>query len=177
LAQGRAVLTIDPYLIGEGEHLSKLASTFQGLNHFHGYNPSVAAQRVQDVLTAVAVLVHYYRYRRVDLVARGDAGVWALLARAVWPRFTRTAVDLQHARVDDDTWWTRHAYIPLVRQAGDLRTAVALGAPGELRVFGADHFPRPWARSCYQAVGHPDALRVSSRAWNVPTVARWLTAD
>ena len=101
-------------------------------------------------------------------------GAWALLARAVWPEFARTAVDLEHAAVDDDGWWQRRAYIPLVRAAGDLRTAVALGAPGELHLFGADHFAGAWARACYRAAGRPKHLRVLSHSWSVASVARWI---
>ena len=177
IKHGRPVIAIDPFLTGEGASLADLASTFWGLNHFYGYNPSVTAQRVQDVLTAVGALIGYYRFKRVDLVAGGDAAVYALLARAVWPQFVRTAVDLEHARVGDDAWWVRRAFIPLVRQAGDLRTAVAMAAPSPLAVFGADHFPRAWARACYGAAGGGDQLRVSSRPWTPAGVARWVAGD
>ena len=177
LKRGQCVMAIDPYLTGHQAHLADLAGTFHKMNHFHGYNASVAAQRVQDVLTAAGALVHYYRFRRVNLVACAEAGVWALLARAVWPEFARTAVDLQHAAVHDDGWWQRRAYIPLVRTAGDLRTAVALGAPAELHLFGADHFPGAWARACYRAAGQPDHLRVSQRPWDVASVARWIRGE
>jgi len=78
------VLVIDLYL--EGEHHSPLAKTEPKVvgDYADTFQPTVAGNQVQDILTAIAFL----RSRRdlsgdIDLVGTGRAGALALLAAAI----------------------------------------------------------------------------------------------
>src|SRR5262249_11086532 len=69
----------------QGEFLSPYGQVGRALNQQHSscFNLPDAALRVQDILTAAAYLAT--RFATVDVVGVGDAGLWALLARAIAP--------------------------------------------------------------------------------------------
>ncbi|MHB0878898.1 MAG: acetylxylan esterase [Anaerolineae bacterium] len=162
LARGYAVLGIDTY--GTGEATAWRGD--EGKPHFHTFNRGRAAQRVQDILTAIAYL--QTRAHTVHLAGMGDAGLWCLLARALAPAVATTVVDAAQFDCDDDAAWAERLYIPHIRRAGDLRTAVALVAPGKLLVLNAGaSFPAQWFRQVYAAAGASDALRIEPDALNL----------
>jgi hypothetical protein len=117
----------------------------------------------------------------VHLLGLGQAGLWCLLARALCGAAcgaARTIVDAAQFACDDDRAWLNDLYLPQVRRAGDLRTAVALTAPGALHVHNAaPGFPSPFARRAYAAAGAPDALHIQSQRADVQTLLHWLDVD
>jgi len=118
---------------------------------------------VQDILNALTYL--QTRYARVDLVGLGRAGLWSLLARGLAYGVRRTVVDVDQFGCDSDSEWADGLYIPLLRRAGDLRTAAALIAPGQLFVYNASaSFPGPWFRDIYRAAGAENNVRVVPEA-------------
>jgi len=138
MAQGKAVMVIDAFLIGE-HHAPQRRTRRATVGSFADtFQPTDTAYRVQDVLTALA----YLRFRRdlsdtVDLVGLGEGGMWCLLASAVDGRTQRTIVDANRFDPDDDRAWVDTYYVPCIRSIGDVDTAAALIAPRSLVLYNA----------------------------------------
>jgi hypothetical protein len=169
LSRRLAVLALDVYGIGA------LASRQRdkAVAHFHCFNRSDAALRIQDVLTGLA----YLRTRSlvVHLAGLGKAGLWCLLARGLATGVSRTVVDAAQFACEDDGAWLDDLYLPQIRRAGDLRTAAALTAPGALWVYntGPD-FPSAFLRQVYQVAAAPGALHIESQEASTKTIVGWL---
>jgi hypothetical protein len=178
LARRLSVLVLDAYGTGDLSDLDRDRT----VDHFTCFNPTDTALRVQDILTALA----YLRARAytvpgaahaAHLVGLAQAGLWCLLARALaGPAVGRTVVDASQFDCDDDDAWLGSLDLPLLRRAGDLRTAVALSAPGLLWVHNAaQSFPSAWCRQAYRAAGTPDALHIRTARAGYATIVAWLT--
>jgi len=140
---------------------------------FTAYNRTPTANSVQDVLTALAWLEG--RYGRVSLVGMGRAGMWCLLARALGPRVTACAVDAVRFEVESTEAWEQGYFLPLIRRAGDVRTAVALAAPARLLVHNTGkQFAADWARRLYGMLGAAGDLILSERKASPATIAGFL---
>jgi hypothetical protein len=99
------------------------------IRHFETYNRTAASQRVADIVSAVRA------YPGAAVVADGDAALAAILAAAVAP--VRLAIlDVDQFDTSSDTDFVDHLYIPGLRRAGDLRTAVSMSR-GEIVVHNA----------------------------------------
>ncbi len=134
VAQGKAVLAIDAFLLGEhglpDNGFVRETPRVGAFSFLDTFQPTDAANRVQDVLTAAAFL----RGRRdltgrIGLCGLGGGGLWSLLAAAVDPGIGGVAADLDAFPLDDDTAWAKDNYIPCIRSVGDVRTAAAMIAP------------------------------------------------
>ena len=173
LGRGQQVLAVD--LFGTGEAASHQEADAGEIHHFFTYNRSPAANQVQDILTALA-FARQQGGGPVNLLALKGTGVAALLARALAPRVGNACLSLAAFRFDDRSW-LRHCFVPGVRSAGDVRTAVALAAPGRLFLHGAGPgFPAAWARKAYRAAGRPRSLRLSPRPAPLAEMVRWTAA-
>jgi dienelactone hydrolase len=179
LERGLAVLTLDAYGTGSASDLAALAGLERdrSVPHFECFNRTDAALRVQDVLTGLGALrARVDRRQAVHLVGLGQAGLWCLLARALaGATVGRTVVDGALFACDDDGAWAGSLYLPLLRRAGDLRTAVALAAPGPLWVHNAaPDFPAAWCRQAFRAAGAADALHVRGKPADATAIAGWV---
>ena len=169
LSRGHRVLTIDPFLTGESYRESgspesgpsECGSLYdpESVGHFHTYNKSVAACRIQDILTALTYLDSRDDVGRRSLLGLGAAGIYCLLARSLAAGVHRTCVDLSGFDASSDQCWLERCFVPAIRAAGDVRTAMALFAPGHLLIHGVgDGFPSAWAQAAYRAAGNPERL-------------------
>ena len=79
LHSGRPVLIIDPFAGGQNRVRKQQVDTY-----FLSYNRTDSADRVQDILTALAFLKTKSN-ARPQVIGMGDAGVWCLFAAAVAP--------------------------------------------------------------------------------------------
>ncbi|MFH1568733.1 MAG: hypothetical protein ABIL09_12110 [Gemmatimonadota bacterium] len=176
LADGHRVLALDLFLTGEAaDGADAEAYHAARIPHFHTYNASVAACRVQDLLTALAFLEGRPDVSRRHLVGLGACGVPCLLARGLAGKVDRTWAEVQRFAFEDDEAWAQSCFAPALRSAGDVRTALALAAPAEMLVSGANaSFPTAWARAAYRAAGRSGALSISRRRLNAAQGARWL---
>lgn len=175
LENGAPVLAVDLFL--QGEHLSAYAQIGRALIEPHAstFNPPDVALRVQDLLTALAYLAT--RWPRADLVGIGDAGRWCLLARAIAPDAVRRLVaDLAGFDVDDDQAYLDRLDVPNLRRVGDLRAAVALGAPRPTLLHNtAGRFLPTSGGELYRRLGRPDDLQVRADRLDDRALADWLT--
>ena len=173
IAQGKAVLTIDAFLIGEHHAPGALTERVREGRFMDTFQPTDMGYRVQDVLTALA----YLRSRRdmtgtVDLVGLGDGGVWCLFAGAIDGGVRNTLVDANGFDADNDAAWIARHYAPCIRSVGDIDTAAALLAPKRLAIWDAPDSFADGIRDRYAAI-EPGALRIEREA---PTVVAMLDA-
>lgn len=99
------------------------------ISHFETYNRTPAAQRVADLVQALRGAPG------AVLVADGEAALPALLAQAVAPA-ERAILDVGEFDDSSDEAFVDRLYIPGLRRAGDLRTAVSM-AKGGIVIHGA----------------------------------------
>lgn len=181
LGGGISVMAADLY--GQGEFISDHSMTlanpqvhYPGPNekpedswrrdsvYYYGYNDSLYARRVHDVLTLIAFAKCQENYpaREVSLVALADAGHWASAARAVNPSAVdRAVIDVHGFRFGNlSTVW--HAdFQPGAVKYGDITGLLTLGAPGQLMLADPDPQLRDRVTKTYQAAGKSNALKVS----------------
>ncbi|MFP4502976.1 MAG: alpha/beta hydrolase family protein [Candidatus Hydrogenedentota bacterium] len=138
IAQGKAVLLIDAFLIGEHHAPAERTVRHSPGKYLHTFQPSNTAHRIQDVLTGIGWL----RARRdmtgtVDSIGLADGGVWVLFASAIDRNVRTTVVDFNGFDPANDEAWEQKFFIPCVRAVGDVRTAAVLVHPRELVVANA----------------------------------------
>lgn len=133
LASARADL--EPALRGAGVDVTRIAFTpFDAeaaakVRHFETYNRTAASQRVADIVEAVR------RSPSSVLVADGDAALAGAMAAAIVP-IRRAILDIGPFALDSDAAFLDHLYIPGIRRAGDLHTALRI-ARGEVVLHGS----------------------------------------
>ncbi|NKB67808.1 MAG: hypothetical protein GKR89_12160 [Candidatus Latescibacteria bacterium] len=177
LQRGMRVLTLDPFLTGEFHGPFGPNQRPNIGRHATTYNQSTAACRVQDILTGMAYLLQLEEIEDTRLLGVEGAGLWCLLAAAVAGGVGRTAVDFNRFAVDDDQAWVRDCFVPAIRSAGDIRTAVGLVAPAPLLIHQiGTQFPTDWARDIYAAGAAPQALRLERRRIKSGDIAAWISA-
>src|SRR5262249_53402551 len=129
---GRPVLIIDPFV--EGPVRTRES---RGDSYFLSYNRSVAAERVQDILTAAAYLKSQ-KGGKLELIGLGDAGLWCVFAAAIAPTSIDVVADMNGFGGSDEEFRERF-FVPGIQRAGGLPTALRLvdhvrtilRAPGE----------------------------------------------
>ena len=171
LQKGGAILVVAPFLTDGAER--------EGHDEmdplYHTYNQATMACRVQDILTGLTYLDQHLRVGKRHLVGQGEAGLWCLFARALASGVGSTAVDWGGCDLGDDEAWTGALFAPGIRALGDVRTALALCAPGRLLVHGAgEHFPERVARRCYRAAGKGTQLVVEAEGMSEEAVVEWI---
>jgi dienelactone hydrolase len=91
LHAGRAVISADLFMTGEFAPLGKTAGlkTITGYENqkyagfYYGYNRSLLANQVHDLLSEIGLVKGWAGVRRIDLLAFGSSGPAALLARCI----------------------------------------------------------------------------------------------
>jgi len=132
------------------------------VNHWNTYNPTPAALRVAEIRAALRSIESRPEVLSTDLVGLGASGSLVLLARAFEPSVRSTSVDLSQSPTTD-TAFVQALFVPLLRKAGDFRTAVAMIAPSPLVIQGSvDPALAGWFRAVYKAAGAQDMLRFAS---------------
>jgi hypothetical protein len=130
------------------------AEAAKAIAHFETYNRTAASQRVVDVARALN------EHPGAALVADGDLALPALIAVAA-ARVGRIAVDVGQFDNTSDEMFLERLYIPGIRRAGDLQTAIAGAAERTLVHNAGDHF-------------RLDGARVERRALSTADVIQWL---
>ncbi|MGC8669295.1 MAG: alpha/beta hydrolase family protein [Chthonomonadales bacterium] len=121
-------------------------------NFYSTYNRTPLGDRVEAVVTELEQLAQ--RYGRVDVAGVGEAGPWALLARALVPVNGAVAADLAGLDDGDEAGFLARLYAPGLRGLGDLLTAGSLISPEPLVLFNAGGFARSdQLARVYQALG------------------------
>ncbi len=103
-----------------------------------GYNPTLLARRVHDIMTAVSFATHREQApQRLYLVGTAGAAPWVITAAVVvGDAVDAVAVDTQAFRFADLTSWRDEHFLPGAVKYGDLPGLLALIAPRKLWIGG-----------------------------------------
>jgi hypothetical protein len=119
LAQsGRPVLIIEPFISTAARIRMQRFDEY-----FLSYNRTDAADRVQDILTALSFL-KAQSGRRPELIGRGDAGIWCVFAAAIAPFAIDVIADLNGFGGSDEDF--RDLLRTGIQRAGGLIPALKL---------------------------------------------------
>ncbi len=168
--RGHLVLSVDTFNTGTAKANRDMSDRF-----FTTYNRTDDANRVQDVLTAIAYLKTRPEVSVINLVGLEKAGLWCLLARALAPEIQNTVADASQFKSQDDQAYLDQLYIPLIRRAGDFRTALTIAPATRLLIHNtAARFETEWARNAYQISKAESALRIESSKISDAEMLAWL---
>jgi hypothetical protein len=170
LGRGGSVLSIDAFQTGSAK-----ASRNRKKRAFTVFNQTDDANRVQDILTAIAYVRNRTGAKSVNLIGLDAAGVWTYFARALAGPGVELAANLNQFRTDTDDEYLRKFEIPGIRKAGDFRAAAVLDTQDRLLVYNTSpEFPAEWVRQCARAAGAVADIR-SDRVTDSELV-NWLTS-
>jgi hypothetical protein len=171
LEKGQLVLAMDCFATGE----SPKPAPNPKLKYLDTYNRTETANRVQDILTALAYLRGRDDTAAINLVGLDEAGLWCLLARPFVPAVGRLVADAAELDTRKDDEFLARLYVPGLRLAGDFRTAVALSAPGEVFIHNTGRaFSAAWAADVYRSLKISPLLRVSADRASAAETVNWL---
>lgn len=187
LAAKATVVGIDLFEQGEfladGRPLTELRrvkNPRESAAYTFGYNDTLFAQRVHDILTVISHVKNSDRAStEIDLVGVDGAGPWVAAARAqARDAVTRTVVDTGGFRFSKILDIRDVNFLPGGAKYGDLPGLLALGAPGKLWLAGEGKEAPSLVKQVYQLA---DAgQNVSTFDGSTPAVAgaavQWLTA-
>jgi dienelactone hydrolase len=144
-----------------------------------GYNHSLFAQRVHDILTAITLARSIVGEEgRIDLVGIDGAGPW--VAAAAWmagPAVDRVALSTRGFRFAHITDIEDPQLLPGAVRFGDIPGLIGLLAPKPVLVLGEGNGDVALPRDCYRAAGSPDQLVLSpTKSDEATTIVNWLTA-
>ena len=120
------------------ERTRRVANTREAAAYTFGYNHTVFAKRVHDVLSVLAfVQSHEMEPKRIDLVGLAGAGHWAAAATAqARDLITTAAIDTQGFRFANVLDIHSPDFLPGGAKYGDLPGMLAIGAPENLWLAG-----------------------------------------
>ena len=162
LARGGVVMGIDAFQTGRSK-TTVAASEDSGrkMRYFTTFNRTDDANRVQDVLTAIAGLRELSGRESINLVGMGQAGVWAVFARALADSNVVLLADLDRFDAASDDEYVNHLFVPGIRRAGDFRAAATLLASGKAVLYNISNaFPTEWLEMSFDAAGASDQLAI-----------------
>jgi hypothetical protein len=134
------------------------------------------AQRVHDILTAVAVVKRHEKTEKIHLAGFGKAGPWVLLARGLCgDAVARTAADVDGFRFEKVATDYNEMMLPGAVKYGGLPALSALAAPGELYIHNNRGTGMgQWLKAAYAAAKATDKLSTSGDKQEPEKVAAWL---
>jgi dienelactone hydrolase len=181
LAKKSAILAVEPLLTGPKSAEAEAPITkHEKKSGYAGYttcyNRPLLANRVHDLLTAVAYVRGPMKAKRIHLVGLDRAGPWVVLARALCgDAVARTAADMDQFRFERILSNSDEMVLPGALRYGGLPALSALCAPGELylhntRGTGTDR----WLQTAYIAANARDELRREEARQSPEIVVGWL---
>ncbi len=176
LARGHAVVAFDPLFVGESLDPANPVAHRPVVDHFETYNPSPAADQMQDLATVVAWAKSQPDVDLVNLVAQDDAGYQALVARPMLEGVSRTVIELStmpESRKPDE--WPSTIDFAGREQAGGVSAAAALAAPAPLWLYhNVASIESSWPKAAYELAGATPMLRLEHDIPAPEQIARWI---
>jgi hypothetical protein len=177
--KGVGILAIDAFRTGAAKdrpttNMKVVGQTYAG--HFYGYNRALVAERVHDILTAVAYAKGHDKVRSVHLVGFEQAGPWVVLARGLCgAAVERTAADLNGFRFENVKDFDDEMMLPGALKYGGLVTLASTIAPHELYLHNAKGAGSgAFLQAAYQAAGQAKQLQRHDEKADAGAVAAWV---
>jgi len=185
---GFAVAGVD--LLYQGEFLPdgnpitqtrRVNNTREFAGYTYGYNNTLFARRVHDILTIVKYVKENERQSTsITLVGLEGAGPWVAAARALARDAAAIAVvDTRGFRFGKVLDIRSPSFLPGGAKYGDLPGMLALGAPGKLWVAGEENESSNLVKSIYEKAGAIQNLTrfVGARERVAAEAVNWLIAN
>lgn len=172
ISAGHSVIGVD--LIYQGEFIKdgtslekarKVGNSREAAAYTFGYNPTVFAQRVHDVLTVTTFVKNHERApKRITLVGlEGSAGAWGAAARVqAGDKIDRAMLDTAGFRFLKVNDIYSLDFLPGGAKYGDLPGMLTAAAPGAIWLAGEDDASIAGLKSAYESAGQPDRLTIGS---------------
>ena len=157
-------------------HTRKVKNPREAAAYTFGYNYTLFAQRVHDVLS----VIQYARNRnggveQVHLIGFDGGAAWAAAARAqAGDTIHCLAIDSQRFRFGSVSEIQDVNFLPGAAKYGDLPGLLALGAPGQLWLAGEGSDAPGLVRKIYALAGASKNLSVSAGQASGDEAAKWL---
>ena len=176
LDRGQSVVGFDPLLVGEAQDPAEPATQRPSTLHYDCYNPTLAADRAQDLATVISWARALADVREVNLVAPGPIGPLALLARPELEGLSRTAIDLDGFDHGDGSKAIPPMLdLPGVLQFGGPKAAAALTSPAPLWIAHApETFDATWPTRAYALRDSSPQFRLDRVPFDPQAVAKWI---
>ena len=177
LDRGQTVVGFDPIFVGEAIDPRRPAHSRPVVEHFATYNPSLPADRMADLAQALAWTKRLPGMNATSLVAIGESGPLALMARPGLAGLARTAIDLDGFSFGDGSTAVPPGLdLPGVLQFGGPPIAAALVAPAPLRLWNSPADPRAIGgpMRAYALADASSMLRIDPILPTPEALARWL---
>ncbi len=181
LDKGAGILAIEAFRTGESAKEPRSTTNMKILKHayagyFYGYNRALVAERVHDILTAVAYLKSTGKTKSIHIVGFEKAGPWVVLARGLCgDAVGRTAADLNGFRFEQVKDFDDEMMLPGALKYGGLLTLAGVIAPHELYLHNAKGTgAAKMLTAAYQAAGQPQRLQMQEGKSDSLAVVNWL---
>ncbi len=171
-----AILAVDVFGTGELALEKPMAVDKKYAGYTFGYNKPLVAQRVHDILTAVAHAKSHEKTKKVHLAGFDEAGPWVLLARGLCgDAVTRTAADVNGFRFDTIQNMDDPMMLPGAVKYGGLSAFAVLTAPSELLLHRASRTGMGrLTKAGFAAAGASDKLTMSGDGYSAEESVKWL---
>lgn len=147
------------------------------IKFFTTYNRTDEANRVQDILTALAYAKKQFGGARLSVVAQGEAGAQALLARGLAPQIERMAIDAGQFNTESEEEFLRRMPIPGLRRAGDFITAVTIAPHTPLLIHNtSNQFRTERMAEVYRQFGRAADFKTQANKITDVELIKWLSA-
>ncbi|MCB1076362.1 MAG: acetylxylan esterase [Verrucomicrobiae bacterium] len=131
--------------------------------YYYGYNDSIFARRVHDILTALTFIRNHetWQVKEVGIMGAPGTGHWVAAARAIAGNaIDKAVVDTGGFRFGKLTSDWDADFQPGAIKYGDVAGFLALSAPNPLMLLDDDASLKKAMQTTYQAAGASDALRL-----------------
>lgn len=176
VTSGRRVLAVGCFATDGRGNEENLLNRELGTQFFQTYNKTIAMERIQDVLTALAYLRHVAGSDPIDLLGLKAAGIWCLMATAVDRNISNTVIDIDGFDPDSSQDWNERMFIPLIRRAGGIETAVGLVAPERLFLYNVSNdLLGDRLSKFYRASGSSEHLQIQRDSPTDEAIISWIS--
>ncbi len=181
--KGAGILVVEAFRTGaagkdERPTTNMKVASLAYAGYFYGYNRALVAERVHDILTAVAFAKSNDKVKSLHLVGFEKAGPWVLLARGLCGEaIDRTAADFNGFRFEQVKDFDDEMMLPGALKYGGLPGLAAVIAPHELFVHNAKMTgtgPGGLLQAAYRASGQAKRLQRQEDKADATDVANWL---
>ncbi len=175
--KGVGILAVETFRTGDTKGVPNVKVTSLGYaGYFFGYNRALVAERVHDILTAVAFAKANEKTKTIHLVGFEQAGPWVALARGLCgDAVARTAVDVNGFRFEQVKSFDDEMMLPGALKYGGLLTLAGTIAPHELYLHNAKGAgPTAYLQAAYDAAGQTKRLERHDEKSDSVAVVQWL---
>jgi hypothetical protein len=171
-----AILALDYKGTGENYPNSTMPIDKKYAGFTFGYNRSLQADRIHEILTAIAFAQGPLGATRVHLVGWESAGPWALMAGALAGKnVERVATDVDQFRFEKVTKTDDPMMLSGALKYGGLPALAALRAPNDLYLTNHKGTGMgQWVKPAYDTTKAPDHLKMDSDKVAPEKIVEWL---